>query len=72
MAAEATAMRCGFDRLAERVKGVIGQDPLSGHAWLICKPLPLLPCKDVVQIVQIAGWVVMRWAQSRRVCVYSV
>lgn len=34
MAAEATDMRCGFDRLAERVKGVIGQDPLSGHWFL--------------------------------------
>ena len=28
MAAEATDMRCGFDRLAERVRAVIGQDPL--------------------------------------------
>jgi transposase len=27
-------MRCGFDRLAERVKAVIGQDPLSGH-WFV-------------------------------------
>ena len=26
-AAEATDMRCGFDRLAERVQVVIGQDP---------------------------------------------
>jgi len=31
LASEATDMRCGFDRLAERVKAVIGQDPLSGH-----------------------------------------
>jgi transposase len=31
LAAEATDMRCGFDRLAERVKAVISQDPLSGH-----------------------------------------
>ena len=31
LAAEATDMRCGFDRLAERVKAVIGQEPLSGH-----------------------------------------
>jgi transposase len=27
-------MRCGFDRLAERVRAVIGQDPLSGHLFL--------------------------------------
>jgi transposase len=27
LAADATDMRCGFDRLAERVKSVIGQDP---------------------------------------------
>jgi hypothetical protein len=27
MASEATDMRCGFDRLAERVKTVIGEDP---------------------------------------------
>src|ERR1700730_12098022 len=33
-AAEATDMRCGFDRLAERVKAVIGEDPLSGHYFL--------------------------------------
>ena len=31
---EATDMRCGFDRLAERVRAVIGQDPLSGH-WFV-------------------------------------
>ena len=31
LATEATDMRCGFDRLAEGVRGVIGQDPLSGH-----------------------------------------
>ena len=30
LAAEAADMRCGFDRLAERVKAVIGQDPLGG------------------------------------------
>jgi transposase len=30
LAAEATDMRCGFDRLAERVKAAISQDPLSG------------------------------------------
>ncbi|HET8636544.1 MAG TPA: IS66 family insertion sequence element accessory protein TnpB [Acidobacteriaceae bacterium] len=34
LASEATDMRCGFDRLAERVKAVIGQDPLSGH-WFV-------------------------------------
>jgi transposase len=27
-------MRCGFDRLAERVQSVIGEDPLSGHLFL--------------------------------------
>ena len=31
LAIEAADMRCGFDRLAERVKTVIGQDPLGGH-----------------------------------------
>ncbi|MGB8494277.1 MAG: IS66 family insertion sequence element accessory protein TnpB [Candidatus Acidiferrum sp.] len=34
LAVEATDMRCGFDRLAERVKVVIGQDPLSGHLFV--------------------------------------
>ena len=34
LASEATDMRCGFDRLAERIRAVIGQDPLSGH-WFI-------------------------------------
>ena len=34
LAVEATDMRCGFDRLAERVCSVIGQDPLSGHCFL--------------------------------------
>jgi transposase len=34
LAAEATDMRCGFDRLAERVKAVISQDPLSGHLFV--------------------------------------
>ena len=34
LAVEATDMRCGFDRLAERVKAVIGEDPLSGHYFL--------------------------------------
>jgi len=27
-------MRCGFDRLAERVKAVISQDPLRGHLFV--------------------------------------
>jgi transposase len=31
LASESTDMRCGFDRLAERVRAVIGEDPLSGH-----------------------------------------
>ncbi|HSU33619.1 MAG TPA: IS66 family insertion sequence element accessory protein TnpB [Bryobacteraceae bacterium] len=31
LAAEATDMRCGFDRLAERVQSVTGENPLSGH-----------------------------------------
>jgi len=34
LAAEAANMRCGFDRLAERVKAVIGQDPLGGHLFV--------------------------------------
>ena len=34
LAREAQDMRCGFDRLAERVRAVIGQDPLSGH-WFV-------------------------------------
>ena len=34
MAAEAVDMRCGFDRLAERVRAVIGQDPLGGHLFV--------------------------------------
>jgi transposase len=34
LAAEAADMRCGFDRLAERVKAVIGQDPLGGHLFV--------------------------------------
>jgi transposase len=34
LASEATDMRCGFDRLAERVHGVIGEDPLSGHLFV--------------------------------------
>ena len=31
MASEATDMRCGFDRLAERVRALIGENPQSGH-----------------------------------------
>ena len=27
-------MRCRFDRLAERVRSVIGSDPLSGHLFI--------------------------------------
>jgi transposase len=34
LASEATDMRCGFDRLAERVRAVIGQDPGSGHLFV--------------------------------------
>ena len=34
LAAEAADMRCDFDRLAERVKTVIGQDPLGGHLFV--------------------------------------
>ena len=34
LAAEVADMRCGFDRLAERVQTVIGQDPLSGHLFI--------------------------------------
>ena len=34
LAREAQDMRCGFDRLAERVQVVIGQNPLSGH-WFV-------------------------------------
>lgn len=34
LAAEATDMRCGFDRLAERVRAVIGADPMAGHLFL--------------------------------------
>jgi transposase len=34
LASEATDMRCGFDRLAQRVQAVIGEDPLSGHLFI--------------------------------------
>ena len=34
LAAEATDMRCGFDRLAERVRVVIGQDPLGNSLFV--------------------------------------
>jgi transposase len=34
LAAEATDMRCGFDRLAERVKVAVGESPLSGHLFV--------------------------------------
>ena len=34
MASEATDMRCGFDRLAERVRAVIGGNPQSGHLFV--------------------------------------
>jgi len=34
LATEASDMRCGFDRLAERVRVVIGQDPVSGQLFV--------------------------------------
>ena len=34
LAVEATDMRCRFDRLAERVRVVIGQDPLSNSLFV--------------------------------------
>lgn len=34
VAAEPADMRSGFDRLAERVRAVIGEDPLSGHLFV--------------------------------------
>ena len=34
MASEATDMRCGFDRLAERVNAVLGENPQSGHLFV--------------------------------------
>ena len=34
LAVEPTDMRCGFDRLAERVRTVIGQDPLGSSLFI--------------------------------------
>lgn len=34
LAVEAMDMRCGFDRLAERVRAVLGQDPLSDSLFI--------------------------------------
>ncbi len=34
LAAEPTDMRCGFDRLAERVRAVIGRDPLCDGLFI--------------------------------------
>ena len=34
LAVETTDMRCGFDRLAERVRAVIGRDPLSDALFI--------------------------------------
>ena len=34
LAVESTDMRCGFDRLAERVKSVIGQDPVGNSLFV--------------------------------------
>jgi transposase len=34
LATEATDMRCGFDRLAERARQVTEQDPMSGHLFV--------------------------------------
>ena len=34
LAAEATDMRCGFDRLAARVEAVTGESPRSGHLFV--------------------------------------
>lgn len=34
LAVESTDMRCGFDRLAERVRAVIGQDPMSDSLFI--------------------------------------
>jgi hypothetical protein len=37
MASDATDMRCGFDRLAERLKTVIGQNPQSERNTVLSK-----------------------------------
>ena len=46
LAVEGTDMRCGFDRLAERVNAVVRQDPLSGHLFVFasrrCERLKIL------------------------------
>lgn len=34
LALQPTDMRCGFDRLAELARTVIGQDPLGGHLFV--------------------------------------
>ena len=34
LATEPTDMRCGFDRLAERARAVIGEDPFGGHLFV--------------------------------------
>ena len=34
LAAEPADMRCGFDRLAERARAVVGEDPMNGHYFL--------------------------------------
>ncbi len=34
LAVQATDMRCGFDRLAERVRAIIGQDPLGDSLFI--------------------------------------
>jgi len=34
LAAEATDMRCGFDRLAARVEAITGESSLSGHLFV--------------------------------------
>lgn len=34
LAVQPADMRCGFDRLAELARTVIGQDPLSGHLFV--------------------------------------
>ena len=35
LAAQPADMRCGFDRLAELAAAVTGDDPLSGHLFLV-------------------------------------